>query len=168
MQDSTPTATATGPSHRTVELGTAAAIGVLGLIVIAGSLQVGINWGVEGPKAGFFPFYIGLLIVVASLVNFIRAYGEGRSERLFAEWGQLRLVTAVVIPTVGYVAVLPSIGIYLASALLIGVFMRWLGRYGWTMVLAIALGVPVAFYVVFERYFLVPLPKGPLEDWLGL
>ena len=57
---------------------------------------------------------------------------------------------------------------YLASGLLIGVFMKWIGRYRWIAVLALSIAVPVVTYVMFERWFLVPLPKGPVEDWLGL
>jgi hypothetical protein len=45
--------------------------------------------------------------------------------------------------------------------------MRWLGRYGWALVLAISIGVPIVTFVVFERWFLVPLPKGPIEEFLG-
>ena len=75
---------------------------------------------------------------------------------------------SVVIPTTVYVLAVPWIGIYVASMLLLAVFMKWLGRYGWGLTLAIAVGVPVIFYVMFEKWFLVPLPKGPLEDLLGL
>jgi hypothetical protein len=46
--------------------------------------------------------------------------------------------------------------------------MKWLGRYNWLVVLAVAIVVPVIIFIFFERWFLVPLPKGPLEDWLGL
>ena len=59
------------------------------------------------------------------------------------------------------------IGIYVTSAVLIGFFMRWFGRYGWVLVLAIAIGIPLVTFVVFERWFLVPLPKGPIEEYLG-
>jgi hypothetical protein len=51
--------------------------------------------------------------------------------------------------------------------LLIGLFMRWLGRYSWPLVLAISIGIPVVTFIVFERWFLVPLPKGPIEEFLG-
>jgi hypothetical protein len=57
---------------------------------------------------------------------------------------------------------------YLSSGLLIGVFMKWIGRYNWLLVLAVSIGVPVVTFIMFERWFLVPLPKGPIEDWLGL
>jgi hypothetical protein len=157
-----------GPSHRSVEIGVAICTALLGLIVVAGSLQVGISWGPEGPRAGFFPFYLGLIIILASGVNIVHAVSDGRSGGLFAEWGQLRQVMSVVIPTAVYVALVPNLGIYVSSILLIAVFMKWLGRYGWRAVIPISIGVPVAFYFVFERWFLLPLPKGPIEDLLGL
>jgi hypothetical protein len=87
---------------------------------------------------------------------------------LFAEWSQLRQVVSVVIPATIYVFSVPYLGMYVSSGLLIGAFMKWLGRYRWPMVLAIAIGVPIIIFILFERWFLVPLPKGPLEDWLGL
>lgn len=155
-----------GPSQRGVETGVAIAIAVFALIVIAGSIQAGIGWGVEGPKAGFFPFYVGLAILIASIVNLTHALTVPRSE-LFAEWGQLRQVLSVVIPTAIYVAIIPWIGIYVSSTLLVAFFMRRLGNYGWALISLIAIGVPVAAFLVFERWFLVPLPKGPLEAFLG-
>ena len=161
-------ATGSGPSHRWVEAGVAVFLGLLGAIVIVGSLQVGIGWGPEGPKSGFFPFYLGVVIVAASAANLARVLIEGDREQLFADWGQLAQVMSVVIPTTVYVLAVPWIGIYVASMLLIVVFMKWLGRYGWGLTLAIAVGVPAIVYVIFEKWFLIPLPKGPLEDLLGL
>src|SRR6266545_5206426 len=155
-----------GPTHRSVEIGVAAATTVFALVIIAGSLQVGIGWGAEGPKAGFFPFYVGLLILISSTVNFVRIGTEGGG-RLFAEWSQLRQVMSVLVPTAIYVALIPWIGIYAASILLIAVFMKWLGRYDWTMVAAVSLGVPLVTFLIFERWFLLPLPKGPIEAYLG-
>ena len=157
-----------GPSHRHVEVGVTVVTGLFGILVMIGSLQVGINWGVEGPRSGFFPFYVGLIILISSGLNLASALIEGSAGKLFADWGQLRSVMLVVIPTSIYVAVLPYLGIYLASALLIGTFMKWLGRYAWGLTLMVAVGVPVVTYVLFEKWFLVPLPKGPIEELLGL
>jgi hypothetical protein len=155
---------AKGPSHRSVEIAVALFTAAFGTLTIIGSLRAGINWGVEGPRAGFFPFYIGLFIVIASAVNLAQVYSGVPRNKLFAEWGQLRKVLSVVIPTAIYVALVPFIGIYVSSFLLIAVFMKWLGRYGWPLTLAIAFGVPAVFFVLFEKWFLIPLPKGPIED----
>ena len=128
---------------------------------------LGFRWGSDGPQSGFFPFWVGLIIVLASVRNFWRAL-EIASARLFAEWGQIAQVRKVVIPMVIYVALVPFLGISVSSALLIAGFMRWLGRYGWLMTLVISIALPILIYFTFEDWFLVPLPKGPLEDWLGL
>jgi hypothetical protein len=162
-----PEGTLSGPGHRTVELALAAFMALFALVVIGGSMQVGFQWAVDGPQAGFFPFYIGLFILGASIVNFWHTRTVVPRDQVFASWGQLTQVMSVVIPSAIYVVLVSWIGIYVSSMLLIGVFMKWLGRYGWPLVLLIAVGVPVMTFVVFERWFLVPLPKGPVEYWLG-
>src|SRR5262245_20084927 len=128
------------PRHRDVELGVAVGTAALGAVVMLGSLQVGIDWGPEGPRAGFFPFYIGLIIVLSSAGNLVNSFVEVGPEQRFASYRQLGSVMSVVVPTAVYVVAMPYLGIYLTSALLIGGFMRWLGRYPWRMTLAIAIG----------------------------
>ena len=51
-----------------------------GVIVLVGSLQVGIDWGVEGPRPGFFPFYISLFIIVASIINLVQVDAARRHQ----------------------------------------------------------------------------------------
>jgi len=77
-----------GPSHRAVECGVAIAMIAFGGLVIFGSLKVGIGWGAEGPKAGFFPFYLGVAIILASVMNLIAATTQD-PHKVFAEWSQL-------------------------------------------------------------------------------
>ena len=156
-----------GPAHRSVEIGVAVFVAVFAVVVIIGSIQAGIGWGDEGPKAGFFPFYVGLLIFASSIVNLVGTLQQKADGALFADWGQLRQVLSILVPTAVYVALIPWIGIYVASILLIAVFMRWLGNYDWGRVAAISIGVPLVTFVIFERWFLVPLPKGPVEASLG-
>ena len=136
---------------------------------IADSLRVCIGWADDGPRAGYFPFYIGLMLAGASGWIILSQLSRwNRDREVFAEHEQLRLVMAVFVPMVVYVALIFGIGIYVASALLIGYFMRRYGKYRWVTTLPVALGVPLFFFVVFERWFLVLLPKGPLERLLGL
>jgi hypothetical protein len=157
-----------GPTQFGVEIGVAVATGLFGALVMFGSVQVGIGWGVEGPRAGFFPFYVGLLIVMCSVINLFNALKTIDRTELFADIGQLRSVMSVVIPTAVYVAVMPYVGIYVSSFALIALFMLWIGRYRWALTLAIAIVVPLITYLMFEKWFLVPLPKGPFEEMLGL
>src|SRR3954469_2770784 len=114
MTDTTSHGGGTGPSHRGVEIGVAIGMMAFGAAVIAGSLQVGIGWGAEGPKSGFFPFYLGVSIIAASALNFVAAHAQGR-QKVFADWSQLWSVLQVVLPTTIYVFAVPWAGIYLSS-----------------------------------------------------
>jgi putative tricarboxylic transport membrane protein len=139
------------------------------LLVIKDSLRVGTGWGDDGPRSGYFPFYIGVLLALASgwvLLGTLRRWANDKT--VFAEHEQLRLVLAILWPMVVYVAAIFFIGIYIASAVLIAYFMARYGRYKWRVTLPVAIGVPLFFFIVFERWFLVMLPKGPIEHWLGL
>lgn len=156
-----------GPSHRGVEIGVAVAMAILALIGIYGSIKVGIGWGAEGPRAGFFPFYVSLAVLISCAVNLVKVILSTNDGALFAEWGQIRQVMAVVVPTAIYVAAIPFLGIYVASALLVIAFMKWLGKYNWLMSIAVGVVVPILTFLMFEVWFLVPLPKGPLENFLG-
>ena len=157
-----------GPSHRSVEVGLAILIIVFGLVAIVGSISAGIGWGAEGPQAGFFPFYIGLAIVVSGAVNLWSALRPDAPGGIFAEWSQLWQVMLVVIPATIYAFAVGYIGIYVSSAIFIAWFMRWLGKYRWATVASVAIGMPLVVYFVFEKWFLVALPKGPIEQWLNL
>jgi hypothetical protein len=149
-----------------MEIAVAAFMALLGLIAIIGSLRVGIGWGAEGPQAGFFPFYVGLFVILSCGVNVVSLLRTADDHRTFAEWSQLRQVFSVVVPTAIYVAVIPFIGIYVSSALLIAFFMIFFGNYRWHIAIPIAIAVPVLVFFMFEIWFLVPLPKGPLERLL--
>jgi len=138
-------------------------------LVMYDSVRLGATWGDDGPKAGYFPFYIGLIMALAALVNLARGVLiRPEKNKPFVLTGQLKLVLAVLVPTVIYAAAIIWIGIYLASVVFIGFFMRWLGKYAWWKVAAVSLGVVVAVFFIFEIWFKVPLPKGPIEAWLGL
>jgi putative tricarboxylic transport membrane protein len=156
--------------QKSAEIAVAALFFVFGAIVIYDSVRLGFGWQeVHGPRPGYFPFYIGLLICVSAAVNLVRALRIAPSQnKTFVQRGQLKLVLAVLIPTVIYAALVTWIGIYASSVLFIGFFMRWLGKYPWWKVLAVSLATVVVFYLIFEIWFKVPLPKGPVETWLGL
>lgn len=150
------------------ELAVSGLLIVVALIVIADSLRVGVTWADDGPRSGYFPFYIGLLLLASSGYVFVtQLLAFRRTTAVFAERAQLRRVVAVLVPIAVYTALIHGLGIYVSSALLIGYFMRRYGRYGWAKTGAVSAAVPLVLFLVFERWFLVPLPKGPLESVLG-
>jgi|SRR5678815_2020636 len=141
---------------------------LLGALVMWDSVRLGARWGSDGPEAGYFPFYIALLMSIASAVNLLMALVKKGEFRAFVEVGQIRLVLSVLLPSIVYVGLIALLGIYVASAIFVAFFMRWLGKYLWWKVAAVSIGNSVVFFLVFEIWFKVPLPKGVVERMLGL
>ena len=157
---------------RTWEMLVAIAFLIFGAVVVWDSRRLGSQWASDGPQAGYFPFYIGLLICIASAANLLAAFAMRESGRKpFVYWDQLRMILTVVVPSLVYVALIAnpwfSLGIYAASAIFIAFFMRYLASYSWPKIAAVSLGTVVVFFLMFEVWFKVPLPKGPLEAALG-
>lgn len=152
-----------------VDIAVAITLAVIGGVVMVDSLRVGIGWGIEGPEAGFFPFFVGLLLLTGALTTVARnLLGAKRDLDVFVEPVGFRRVLAVLIPSVVYVASVGWLGIYLASALLIAAFMRAFGRYRYVTCCGLGVAIAVALFLMFELWFQVPLPKGSLETALGL
>lgn len=155
--------------HRTAEIAVAAAFFAIGAIVITDSLRLGARWVADGPQPGYFPFYVGLLICISSALTALFALRmPAEKNRTFVEVGQLKLVLSVLVPSAVFAGLVGWLGIYVAGTLFIALFMRWLGKYPWWKVALVSVGFSVVFYFIFEVWFLVPLPKGPLEALLGL
>ncbi len=137
----------------------------LGALVVFDSHRLGSSWGSDGPEAGYFPFYIGLIICLASvaiLVQAIRNRGEG-GRRAFVEWQPLRQVLSVLLPAVLFVLAIQVIGLYVAAAIYIAGFMLWLGNYSLAKSAALGVMVSAIAFVTFEIWFQVPLYKGAFD-----
>lgn len=157
-----------GASQRSVELVAALALLAFAALLIVDAVRLGIGWADDGPRSGYFPFRIGLALAACSGWLVVRQLMRWSATReLFASTAQLRDVAAVLVPLLAYVASIAWLGIYVPSALLIAWFMRRQGGYTWARVAPVALGVALALFFMFERWFVQPLPKGPLERWLG-
>ena len=167
---------------RTVEVVVAALLFGFGATVLADSYRLGAAWGSDGPQSGYFPFYIGLLICISALATLAQAMfaqwrdrkktfsgAVARRRALFVGWGPLRQVLSVLVPAMVYVLFVQLIGIYVASAVYIALFMVWLGKYSWPKSAAVGLAVNVCFFLMFEVWFKVPLYKGAFDplSWLG-
>jgi len=156
-------------SVRAMDIITAVLFLVFGITVMVGSLKLGASWGADGPEAGYFPFYISLIILLSSTVTLYQAaiVNKKKKTESFVDREPLKQVMAVLIPAIVFVLGVQLIGIYVSSALYIAIFMVWLGKYAIWKAVAVSIGVSIALYLMFEFWFQVPLPHGswinPLE-----
>ncbi len=158
------------------EVATALGTAVLGGIAILGANELGHGWSESGPQSGYFPFYVGLILIAASLWNlaaaFIRhgsARGEGDDiEEPFLDKERLHRLGGFLGTMLVYVLVTLVMGIYVGSALYIAWSAWRQGGYRPSLALAVGIGFSVALYLVFEVAFLMPLLKGPIEPLFGI
>ena len=156
-------------SVRAMDIITSLAFLAIGLTVMIGSLKLGASWGADGPEAGYFPFYISLIIMLSSTVTLYQAaiVNKKKKTETFVEKEPFKQVMAVLLPAIVFVLGVQLIGIYVSSAIYIAIFMVWLGKYPIWKAVAVSIGVSAALYLMFEFWFQVPLPHGswinPLE-----
>jgi hypothetical protein len=147
-----------------MEIVVAATIFLLGAVVVYDSFRLGSSWAADGPEAGYFPFYIGAIICICAIMVLLHAIvGKHAGPPVFVTWSALKRVMQVLAPAAVYVLGIQVIGIYLAAAAYIAVFMYWLGRYSVALSLAVGVSVMTFFFLMFEVWFKVPLYKGLLD-----
>ena len=164
MQQEAPEASAA--SKRTLEIATSIFFLVIGSVVMWDSSRAGAGWGADGPQSGYFPFYIGLLMNIASAINLTLAFKSSKAES-FVSHPAIKLVLAIFLPCLVYVAVMQWMGLYVASVIFIAAFMRWQGKFSLFKSALTSVIVVAVLFVMFEIWFKVPLIKGPLEAALG-
>ena len=164
-------------SNRTMEIVVALVLLGGAAIVIHDSARVGFGWREgEGPAPGYYPFWVAIILAVASIMNLLNAVLKQSGDDIFVTTRPFGRVLAVLIPSLVFVALIggmslgpveiPRLGIYVASAIFIFFFMIVVGRENPLKAIGISVAVPLALFFLFEKWFLVPLPKGPLEAWL--
>lgn len=154
----------TGIPTYVVEAVVAGLVLIAGLVVIFGSRKLGSGWTSDGPGAGYFPFYIGLITAISGLgVLYQALLGKNRNTEIFVDGEQFKRVMSVLIPAAVYVLAIQVIGIYVASAIYIALFMVILGKYSWVRSVILALAVAILFFCLFEVWFKVPLFKGMVD-----
>jgi putative tricarboxylic transport membrane protein len=155
-------------SYRSMDAFIAVCFMAAASVVMWDSQRVGTAWVSDGPQAGYFPFYIGLIMFISGLGVLLQAFLTKKPNlATFVEKGQLWSVLRVLIPAAIYVGLIPYLGLYVSAAIFIIVFMMWIGKYSILWAIPIAVGVPMFLFVLFEIWFLIPLPKGPVENALG-
>ena len=147
-----------------VEAAVAALLLVLALVVTQASLKLGAGWTSDGPGSGYFPFYVGVILAIASAGTLYQALlGKKRNTSIFVDGEQLRRVLVVLVPALVFVGAIALVGIYVASAVYIAAFMIFLGKFGWVRSVVIGVVTSTLFFLMFEVWFKVPLYKGSFD-----
>ena len=166
--DASPASARSVVATNIVEAVVAGVLLIVGIVVIIESRRLGAGWTSDGPGAGYFPFYIGVIMFVSGAVTFVTNVVTKAPDRSnFVDRSALTLVLKVLVPTAGFVILIGFLGIYVAAGIFIAFFMWWLGKYSLAKALPVGIAIPLVLFWLFEIAFLIPMPKGPLEGAFG-
>ncbi len=155
-------------STRTVEVVVSLLLIAFGGLMAWDNWRTGMSWAPDGPEAGYFPFYLSIMLVGASLYGLFAAYRKrAEASEAFVTRDQLRRVLQVAVPTFLYCLFMQWLGLYVASFLLIAGFMTFIGRIAWWKSLLTAFLFSIVMFCTFEVAFDVIMPKGPVEALFG-
>ena len=153
---------------RTVELATMVLLFVLAVVLGYDNWRTGASWDSTGPQAGYFPFYLSIILAGASLFGFLSVLlKSAEGIEMFVTRAQLRRVMQVFVPTLLFCLAMQWLGLYVASFLLISLFMVFVGKIAWWKSLLTAFIFVAIMFVTFDVAFDVIMPKGPLEAAFG-
>lgn len=156
-------------SRRTSELATSLVAGAIGAIVCYGSLENGIAWDSSGPQPGYFPFYVGVLIIFGSACVALQSLIKGHDGAdAFLDGERLKSIISFFLPIVGFVIVSVFLGLYIGMAIYTFYSMYWPGRMKLHNSIITTVIVVAVNWVIFEILFMVPLLKGPVLNHFGI
>ena len=137
-------------------------------IVAREAIRLEIGWGDIGPKGGFFPFWLAVLLGVASLTILVKSISTRKTDdvKSFLTRQRAGLLLTVLLPIALVVPSIAVVGFYLTAFFYLLLYIWWTGKKHWTVNLAVSLLFPIAIYLIFEKWFLIPLPKGMVEPYL--
>ena len=148
---------------RKADIVVAVGLMVVGLLVLGDAVRLGFGWGISGPESGFFPFYMGLGIVISTFFILLRAIKiykkEGPGKSLVPEGGMAQILW-VLLPAIGVILLTELLGLHLATVLYLAFYMGVVGRIHWGKVILLSVLVPLVVYILFDKIFLIPLPEG--------
>jgi hypothetical protein len=127
-------------------------------------------WARIGPRAGFFPFAIGIIIVVLSLIIIIgtlkrrSAQKEGQTQT--AEETGVTSYSKVAYYAVGiglFGVLITSVGSEITSFVFLLFMLKFVEKQSWTRSVVVALVSITVSYLLFVRALSVQLPAGILH-----
>lgn len=127
-----------------------------------------IGWVPErGPGSGFWPFWLSTGLLLTSIWTLVRWFlkqtPESRNTEPYLPREAIYVVGVSVGAILGLLILTHLIGIYFALLIFMLFYVRFVGRHGWLLSLALTIGTPVFIFGLFEWALTIPLPKSISE-----
>lgn len=138
---------------------------LFGVFVIYESLQIKYYGSDFGPGPGFFSFWLGVLVVVLSVIEIVRTFGKRvpLPAGFFPDKAGVVRIACLLGALTAVVLLLTRLGYSLTMFLFCGFLLRVLGKQPWWLTVVLTLAGSFGTAYIF-RQLQVILPGG----WLGM
>jgi len=154
---------------RRAEMVAALILAIGAAILVREALRLPVGWTSIGPGSGFFPFWLSIGVAVTAVVivmKSVRVPATSGRDAPFIRPTAWKPLLIVFLPMVGVIAALRYLGIYIGGGLYLAGYMTFVGRHRWISIILVSVLIPVALFFIFERWFILPMPKGRLLEYL--
>lgn len=154
---------------RTAELVMAIAtiLASIGLMIKSADNQIGWVAG-RGPGAGAWPFWLSVIMLLASIATLIRWFRgttpESRNLEQYIDRDTLFIVGITFASLLFLLGATHIIGLYFALFLFLLFYFKFVGRHDWALTILLVVGIPVFVFALFEAALQIPLPKAYSEE----
>jgi putative tricarboxylic transport membrane protein len=141
----------------------------VGLLLALASLRFQV-WGDMGPKEGFYPLVIGVVIAGLSTLIIVQGLRAGKGNGKPAKPAQAEEKTTgrallYVAAVLCYGLLFEKAGFLLTSGLFLLIVLGFVERQRWKVTVVVGVISIVVSYFLFCYLLGVPLPKGFMEKW---
>lgn len=145
-------------TYKWVDVGAAIGLLVLGAVVLRESIELGPGWGASGPDAGFFPFWLTVLMLIGTLGVIWYAFRKPDERPFFEVNQEVTDLLRVGVPIAAATTLIPWAGMYVTAGLYLGFFMFWYGNFRWYWSLAGAILLPAVLWIMLREGFNISMP----------
>lgn len=147
---------------RKAQIAVGAGFLALSAVLALESARLGPGWGDAGPEAGFYPMLLSLVLLFGAAGTVWEGVRARDVRPLFAGREEVVELARVGLPLLAATVSIPLLGFYLMTALYVGLFSWWYGRFRWYLVIPGGIALAALLFLAFEIGFRVFLPKSLL------
>lgn len=130
----------------------------LAAVVMIEGVRLGAGWDERGPKTGFFPFWLAVLMAVGAVATFLQAVRRRQTQPFFEHRQELVDLAKVGIPLLLTVVAIPWAGIYIATWVYVWLFAWWYGGFRWWSALLGGLGFAGVMHLALAKAMKISMP----------
>jgi putative tricarboxylic transport membrane protein len=132
---------------------------ILSCLVMMGSVRLRLN-NVHNPGPGFMPFFLGLSLVILSILSLLFPDLRNKGAAFWKDWQRERSTFYLFVGLVAYLLLFKILWFYIDTFLLMFYLLKVSGERGYKRPLLVSLLTMGITYLLFYKLLFIPFTRG--------